>query len=71
MNLYSFISLFYMLLYVSLSDLYDAYMLAKGKIYNKLSMGIVTMVLKRLKFTCPTNRKTDACMRKEKFQNRD
>ena len=28
------------------------------------------MVLKRLKFTCPTNRKIDACMRKEKqFQN--
>ena len=29
-------------------------------------MGIAAMVLKRLKFTCPTNRKTDACMRKEK-----
>ena len=29
-------------------------------------MDIATMVLKSLKFTCPTNRKTDACMRKEK-----
>ena len=29
-------------------------------------MGIATMVLKRLKFTCPTDRKTDASMRKGK-----
>ena len=29
-------------------------------------MGIVAMVLKRLSFTCPTNRKTNACMGKEK-----
>ena len=36
------------------------YILAKGKIYNKLSKGIVAMVLKWLKCTCPTNRKTDA-----------
>ena len=35
-------------------------------------MSIIAMVLKWLKFTCPTNRKTDACMGKEKkFQNRD
>ena len=35
-------------------------------------MGIAAMVLERLKFTCPTNRKTDACMGKEKkFQNKD
>ena len=34
--------------------------------YNKLSINITTMVLKRLKFSCPTNRKTDACIRKEK-----
>ena len=40
-------------------------------VYNILSMGIATMVLKGLKFTCSTNRKTDACMRKgKKFQNR-
>ena len=31
-----------------------------------LSISIATMVLKRLKFSCPINRKTDACMRKEK-----
>ena len=29
-------------------------------------MGIIAMVLKWLKFTCPTNRKIDACMGKEK-----
>ena len=28
-------------------------------------MGVAAMVLKRLKFTCPTNGKTDTCMRKE------
>ena len=40
--------------------------------YNKSSRGIIAMVLKCLKFTCPTNRKTDACMEKKKmFQNRD
>ena len=46
------------------------YILGKGKIYNKLSISITTMVLKRLNFSCPTNRKIDACMGKEKkFQN--
>ena len=35
-------------------------------------MVIFTMVLKWLKFTCPSNRKADACMGKEKkFQNKD
>ena len=35
-------------------------------------MGIIAMVLKWLKFTCSTNRKTDACMGKEKkIQYRD
>ena len=39
-------------------------------VHNKLSISIATMVLKRLKFSCPTNRKIDACMRKgKKFQN--
>ena len=35
-------------------------------------MSIVAMVLKRLSFTCLTNRKTDAYMGKgKKFQKRD
>ena len=35
-----------------------------------LSMSITIMVLKRLKFRCPTNNRIDACMRKgKKFQN--
>ena len=42
---------------VSLSCIY----ISKGGkhwgVYNMLSMSITTMVLKRLKFSCPTNRK--------------
>ena len=46
--------------------------MSNGINYNKSSRGIITMVLKCMKFTCPTNRKTDACIGKEKkFQKRD
>ena len=31
-----------------------------------LSVGITAMVLRRLNFSCPTSRKIDACVRKEK-----
>ena len=50
--------------------LWYIYILAKGKIYNMLSISITAVVLKRLNFSCPTNKKIDACMRQEKvFQN--
>ena len=48
---------------------YGLYILAKVKnigVFMMLSMSITTIVLKRLNFSCPTNRKIDASMRKEK-----
>ena len=58
---------------VIISYLYGIFILAKEEIYNKLSIGIAIVVLKRLKFGCPTNREIDACMRKgkKKFDNSD
>ena len=58
--------------YVTIEFTKRVYILTKRQIYKGLSKVIITMVLKCMKFTCPTNRKTDACMTKEKkFQNRD
>ena len=42
---------------VSLCYLYGIYIFSKEKIYNKLSISIAAAVLKRLKFSCLTNRK--------------